>query len=604
MAIRLKRPAKILLGLIILVISGTILYKYAPGILLRESTTVDAISVDGTTVDNKITTEMAPLASKKESSKAAKKPLVSIAAYAWNAQSGIIGANGGPRTTTGSFMEKNGVNLFFQRRDAWGKLQAEHMKFTSEFAKGVAFPKNGVFGVIIMGDGAPMYISEMNKALAENFGAGRFSMEVAGAVGISNGEDKLIGPPIWKNNPQEMRGSLIATVVGDGDWVTVVNYAAANGIPVNPNIGTYDAQAINFFDSEDGDYINSAKELIKSQLNGWEVPLKVIDSSGKLTGETINKKVDGCATWTPGDAMVFNAFEKTDLTFVDIVSTREFNNQMPTTLIVLRQWAQKNKSVVSNILKSAYQSANQMKQYDQWARRNAEAVATTYQEKTADYWYEMFKGKTGEKGGLTYSMGGSRVFNLADAKEYYGITGYLNRYEAVYNQVSKYLMDLSPMDFVESVGEVTPYAEAVNLEYINDIKGIEEGSSFTSQIDYDKEATELLSSREWQITFKTGSAYISAESRPLLREAYNLMVQAERTRMNLEGHTDDVGNDEINFKLSSNRAAAVKNYLIKLGIPANRFQSVEGFGETKPKTTNATEAGRAQNRRVVITMLQ
>ncbi len=165
-------------------------------------------------------------------------------------------------------------------------------------------------------------------------------------------------------------------------------------------------------------------------------------------------------------------------------------------------------------------------------------------------------------------------------------------------------MDLSPMDFVESVGEVTPYAEAVNLDYINAITGIEEGSSFTSEIDYEEEATELLSSREWQITFKTGSANISPESKPLLREAYNLMVQAEKTQMNLEGHTDDVGNDEINFKLSSARANAVKNYLIELGIDANRFQNVEGFGETKPKTTNATEVGRAQNRRVVITMLQ
>jgi hypothetical protein len=54
-------------------------------------------------------------------------------------------------------------------------------------------------------------------------------------------------------------------VIGDGDWVVAINYAFANKIAVNPDATTYDANAINFVPSQDDDYINSVKELIKSQ---------------------------------------------------------------------------------------------------------------------------------------------------------------------------------------------------------------------------------------------------------------------------------------------------------------------------------------------------
>jgi hypothetical protein len=53
-------------------------------------------------------------------------------------------------------------------------------------------------------------------------------------------------------------------VIGDGDWVVAINYAFANKIAVNPDATTYDAN-INFVPSQDDDYINSVKELIKSQ---------------------------------------------------------------------------------------------------------------------------------------------------------------------------------------------------------------------------------------------------------------------------------------------------------------------------------------------------
>jgi len=66
----------------------------------------------------------------------------------------------------------------------------------------------------------------------------------------------------------------------------------------------------------------------------------------------------------------------------------------------------------------------------------------------------------------------------------------------------------------------------------------------------------------------------------------------------IEGHTDNVGNDAANQKLSERRAQAVKNYLVeKMGIAADRL-SAKGFGETKPVDSNKTAEGRSKNRRV------
>ena len=68
-------------------------------------------------------------------------------------------------------------------------------------------------------------------------------------------------------------------------------------------------------------------------------------------------------------------------------------------------------------------------------------------------------------------------------------------------------------------------------------------------------------------------------------------------KLAIDGHTDDVGNDAFNQKLSENRAAAVKAYLVKKGVDESRLESV-GHGETEPVADNKTAAGRQKNRRV------
>lgn len=588
--------------IIVIILLGGILgavYYFAPGLRVGEAKQLDQLNINKDEVDNVTTSEKLELPSTSLSSEVKNKPLVRMAAYAWNAQSGIIVSNGGPKTTKGSLMEKNGVNLEIIRQDWLSELRNMQMKFIEEFDRGEEFPDadKSAFAIMMMGDGAPFYISTMQQALDDKFGKDKYHVQVVGAVGLSYGEDKLIGPPSWKVDPKSMKGSLISAVLGDGDWVTALNYAFANGLKVNPDVTTYDPDAVNFYPSQDDDYIKSAEELIKSQKAGWTVPLKEV-KNGKLTGKTINKKVDGCATWTPGDKMVFDALNG----FTDIISTKEFNNQMATTVIAVKEWSVKHPDIVSNILKSALTASNQMKQYDDWRVRASEAIAKTYDLETPKYWYDMFKGQKGNKNGIDYNMGGSRVFNYADVMQYYGITDGTNRYKAVYNQVSSYLSELNPFGFNESVKRIVPYDEAVNLYFIKNINDIDAGSAYKA--DYTKEAEEVLASGEWNINFDTGSANISGSSAKTLESIYNLLIQAEDTKLRLEGHTDNTGLTQSNYDLSQRRAQSVVNFLRSKGIPQSRFQSVIGKGEDEPVEANTTESGRAKNRRVVITLLK
>lgn len=588
--------------LIVTVGIGAILggiYFVSPGIKTAVSKQLSGIELNDTDVNNVTNADKIELPSKEVSSEVSSKPLVRIAGYAWNAQSGIIVSNGGPKTTKGSLMEKNGVNLQIIRQDWLSELRNMQMKFIEEFDGGQAFPSSdkSAFAVMIMGDGAPFYISSVQKALNEKYGQDKYHVQVMGAVGMSYGEDKLIGPPSWKSDPKSMKGSVISAVLGDGDWVTTVNYCFANGLKVNPDPTTYDADAVNIYPSENDDYMKSAEELIKSQTTGWTVSLKEV-SNGKLTGKTVNRKIDGCATWTPGDKTVFDKLSG----FVDIVSTKEFNNQMPTVIIGVKEWATKNPEIVSNILKSALTASNQMKNFEDWKVRASEAVADTYQIENADYWYKMFKGQQASKNGLTYNMGGSKVFNYADAMQYFGMTDGVNRYKSVYNQVSSYLKELNPFNFNENVGNAVAYEDAVNLFFLKNINDIE--STAADKADYSKQSTEIMASGEWKINFSSGSAAIQSNSSKDLEKIYNLLIQAENSKLTIVGHTDNVGNSDRNVQLSKNRAQSVVDYLRKKGIPENRFQLIDGKGANEPIAENATESGKAQNRRVVITFLK
>jgi len=101
------------------------------------------------------------------------------------------------------------------------------------------------------------------------------------------------------------------------------------------------------------------------------------------------------------------------------------------------------------------------------------------------------------------------------------------------------------------------------------------------------------------IVFKTGSAEIdAAKCEKTLMAIHEIVMDYPAFKVQIEGHTDNVGKAASNMTLSQKRAESVMNYLVaKYKTPADRL-SAKGFGDTKPIADNKTDAGKAKNRRV------
>ncbi len=100
-----------------------------------------------------------------------------------------------------------------------------------------------------------------------------------------------------------------------------------------------------------------------------------------------------------------------------------------------------------------------------------------------------------------------------------------------------------------------------------------------------------------KIFFKFGRAEIKKESWALLDEVAQALREHPDLMVDIEGHTDDVGNDKSNMRLSQARADAVKKYLVGKGISPARMRAI-GYGEDRPIDDNSTPEGQAVNRRV------
>lgn len=101
------------------------------------------------------------------------------------------------------------------------------------------------------------------------------------------------------------------------------------------------------------------------------------------------------------------------------------------------------------------------------------------------------------------------------------------------------------------------------------------------------------------LLFDFDSYALKGATRDNLRELASSMKKYEETEIRILGHTDSVGSESYNEKLSGQRADAVKNFLIREGIPSARMRT-EGYGETDPVASNETDEGRELNRRVEI----
>jgi outer membrane protein OmpA-like peptidoglycan-associated protein len=104
------------------------------------------------------------------------------------------------------------------------------------------------------------------------------------------------------------------------------------------------------------------------------------------------------------------------------------------------------------------------------------------------------------------------------------------------------------------------------------------------------------------IYFDVNKYVVRPESYPVIEQIAVYLRENPKTRIMIEGHTDNSGNDKLNQTLSENRAKAIKDELVRKGIDPSRLETM-GYGASKPVADNKTAAGRTQNRRVTIKKL-
>lgn len=113
------------------------------------------------------------------------------------------------------------------------------------------------------------------------------------------------------------------------------------------------------------------------------------------------------------------------------------------------------------------------------------------------------------------------------------------------------------------------------------------------------------SERNWVlvgVNFDYNSTKLSSEAYPILFHAVQVLLQNPDMQVEIQGHTDNIGSEKVNLKLSEKRAQMIKNYLVARGVNGTRLKVV-GYGEAYPIADNKTAQGRAMNRRIEFKVL-
>jgi len=135
-----------------------------------------------------------------------------------------------------------------------------------------------------------------------------------------------------------------------------------------------------------------------------------------------------------------------------------------------------------------------------------------------------------------------------------------------------------------------------------EIPALQPGHFFTAPFSVEIEFEPPRSFTLDNVHFDTGKPTLRAESFKELNEIAEYMKWKEDERYEIAGHTDNIGKDDDNLKLSKARATAVKDYLVKRGINSIRI-TAKGYGAVKPVADNNTEEGKQANRRTEVTIL-
>lgn len=535
--------------------------------------------------------------------------------WEWNAQNGLILANGGKTTKRNSQNEKYGVNLSLERQDDTGKMAEGIVSCAKELKDGAKQCSSGYNFVVIMGGGSAQFAAMTNAQLAKL--GPEWKLKTIGAVGRSNGEDSFLAPSTVKQNPHSIsqttmtdssgselpvHGLLVTGVIRDDDWNIAQKWAGDNNVPNNPDEKTFDPDAINWINSPD--YITAANDFVAAKCED-----RTLVSKGHPTGQKVHVCANATVTWTPGD--VIASTKRGGV--VRVASSKDY--YMPAIIIGPGKFFSDNQDETVGLLTAALAAGDQIRAYDEALRQACKIAATVYDDQgdsgysNGDYWYKYAKGVTqADAHGVQVQLGGSAVYGLEDNLKLFGLKdGANDDYRSLYSTFQK--IDLTEYPAIFKSSPIPAVSEVEQKSYLAQVKdklndaGISIAQATT--VDYNQQASgHTLGDANYHINFATGSDQPLPDSIETL-QALKDSLAVTTAAIDVSGHTDNTGNPLINKDLSRRRAQAVVQYLHQSApssFPLNRFRRVEGYGASKPAASNDTPDGRAQNRRVEIVL--
>jgi outer membrane protein OmpA-like peptidoglycan-associated protein len=156
---------------------------------------------------------------------------------------------------------------------------------------------------------------------------------------------------------------------------------------------------------------------------------------------------------------------------------------------------------------------------------------------------------------------------------------------------------------IDNPGPFLMEIEAQGYFFLNETYQFPDGQTFTAKNFVLKKMETGVKFVVDNILFNSGKATLAPESFKELDKLADLLLKNASVRIEVSGHTDNVGSASVNKRISKSRALTVKNYLVSRGVEQDRIE-YEGYGFEQPIATNDTPEGKAKNRRVEMKILQ
>lgn len=515
-------------------------------------------------------------------------PPVTIGVWTWQAGSGLTDAVGGAGLSGShpdSCLAQAGIK----------NTQLVVENDTSAQIKAIA---SGAMQIgTTTGDQSAVDLAGLNTVLGRNGARAWLS------GGFSSGEDTFIAPESIKTNPQKARGIVVVTAVPYCDWNVTVDWAWDNKIPVNPDEATYDPDAVNFVNAVD--HLEAAQKYVQNAS---------VSLRNKKTGNTESHQIDAVATWTPGDVAAVEGrpsvtYKGVNEKVTRIISTQQYNYMMPNILFTTDTFLNQHRQYLETVAKCVVRSNDKIKQDPNYFDNRVavlNSVLYNVPGRQASFWATYFKGSN--TNGV--QLGGSRVNSLSEMRHLFGMDQGVSLDKSVfgitYSDHANRVKQLMP----ERLPTILAPSQVVDLSILQAITlGGEKTTSqtYTSQFESSNSGNVFINS-SYQIIFDSGSSKVNLTPQNVsaLEEILSILTRADNTKVTLEGHTDNVGNDTGNLTLSKARATAVWEALRQMDkngvIRQVRLKGIEGYGSYRPIADNNSEQGKAQNRRVTVVL--